>query len=101
MTNRYYCQLANEKDDQKYKAGRRIKMKDSQAATKLSHAIAKYPIPSPTLQIKVAADMDYSKVPVIVRFDQEMTIASGVSAPKILTTIANNGEQFKQLVGLV
>jgi ataxia telangiectasia mutated family protein len=50
------------------------------------------------MQIKLAADMDYSKVPVMIRFDSAMTIASGVSAPKVITAVANNGEKFKQLV---
>jgi serine-protein kinase ATM len=50
------------------------------------------------MQIDFAADMDYSKVPVMTRFESVMTIASGVSAPKILTAIASNGEKYKQLV---
>jgi ataxia telangiectasia mutated family protein len=99
QTNKYYCQLAAEKDEQKYKAGRKVSLRDSQAASKLNNAIFNYRIPSPTMQIKLAADMDYSKVPVMIRFDSAMTIASGVSAPKVITAVANNGEKFKQLVG--
>ncbi|KAG0649001.1 Telomere length regulation 1, partial [Hyphodiscus hymeniophilus] len=78
LTNRYYCQLANEKDDQKYKAGRKVSLKESPAASKLSNTIAKHPIPSPTMQIKLAADMDYSNVPVMIRFEPTISIASGV-----------------------
>ena len=101
VTNRYYCQLANEKDDQKYKAGRKVPLKESPAAIKLSNAIAKFPIPSPTLQIKIAADMDYSKVPMVVSFEPSISIASGVSAPKIMVTIASNGDKARQLVSYI
>jgi ataxia telangiectasia mutated family protein len=97
-TNKIYCQLATEKDDQKYKSGRKVPLKDSPAGNKLNSAIAKHSIPSPTMHIDLAADMDYSKVPLMTRFDPTMSIASGVSAPKIITAIANNGEKFKQLV---
>lgn len=98
LINKIYCQLAAEKDDQKYKSGRKVSLKDSPAATKLNSAIAKYGIPSPTMQIDLAADMDYSKVPVMLRLEPVMAIASGVSAPKVITAITNNGEKFKQLV---
>ena len=98
ITNRIYCQLAAEKDDQKYKSGKKVALKDSVAGSKLNSAIAKYPIPSPTMQIDLAADMDYSRVPVMTKFESVMAIASGVSAPKIITAITNNGEKYKQLV---
>ena len=98
ITNKIYCQLATEKDDQKYKSGRKISLKDSPAGTKLDASIAKCAIPPPTMQINLAADIDYSKVPIMVKFEPIMTIASGVSAPKVITAIANNGQRFKQLV---
>ena len=101
LANKYYCQLAAEKDESRYKAGRKVSMRESPAATKLSTAIAKYPIPPPTMQIRLAANMDYSKVPVMVKFEPSMSIATGVSAPKVITTIANNGEKFKQLVRII
>lgn len=99
LTSKYYCQLADDKDPQKYRSGRKVSLKDSPAATKLNSAIAKYSIPSPTMHIHVAADMDYSRVPMLVKFEPVMQIASGISAPKIITAIANNGGKFKQLVG--
>nr|XP_001401277.2 serine/threonine-protein kinase tel1 [Aspergillus niger CBS 513.88] len=36
-------------------------------------------------------------VPKLVRYNPEFTIASGVSAPKIVTAIASNGSRYKQL----
>ena len=97
-TNRGYCILAGEKDDERYKGGQRLKLKESQAGNRLSILISKYRIPPPTMQISLASDLDYSKVPLMVGFEAQMSIASGVSAPKIITAVANNGSKFKQLV---
>ena len=97
-TNRGYCSLAGEKDDQRYKGGQRLNLKESPAGTRLMGLILKYRIPPPTMRICLASDLDYSKVPLMVKFDAQMTIASGVSAPKILTAVANNGSKYKQLV---
>ena len=97
-TNKVYCQLAAEKDD-RYKANKRFSLKESPALRTLSSILPKHPIPSPTMQIALAADLDYSKVPVMTKLASEFSIASGVSAPKIITPLANNGAKFKQLVG--
>lgn len=96
-TNKVYCQLAAEKDD-RYKASRRFPLKESHALRTLGSILPKYPIPSPTMQISLAADLDYSKVPVMTRLASEFSIASGVSAPKVITPLASNGARFKQLV---
>lgn len=96
-TNKVYCQLAAEKDE-RYKSGKRVALKDSRVGALLSSMLSKYPIPPPTMQIKLAMDLDYSKVPMMVRFDPTMSIASGVSMPKVITAIADNGASYKQLV---
>ncbi|KAF7935754.1 hypothetical protein EAE99_002734 [Botrytis elliptica] len=93
-----YTQLAGEKDDQKYKTGKKLSMKDSPSGLRLNNILKKYPIPPPTIQINLRADKDYSKVPKMVKFESQMSIASGVSAPKIITAVADNGARFKQLV---
>jgi ataxia telangiectasia mutated family protein len=97
-TNRYYCGLAQEKDEQKYKAGRKISMKDSRAASTLNKALSTYRLPPPTMPLTLRADMDYSKLPVMTRLESQFSIASGVSAPKIITVVGNNGVRYKQLV---
>lgn len=97
-TNKAYCQLAGEKNDQKYKAGRKVSLKESPAGSRFNSILPKYPIPPPTMDITVSPDLDYSKVPVMVRLESSMSIASGVSAPKIITAIASNGARYKQLV---
>ncbi|KIN04968.1 hypothetical protein OIDMADRAFT_39415 [Oidiodendron maius Zn] len=76
-TNKVYCQLAAEKDE-RYKANKRFSLKESPALKTLSSILIKYPIPSPTMQIGLAADLDYSKIPVMTRLSSEFSIASGV-----------------------
>ncbi|KAI3399398.1 hypothetical protein diail_7125 [Diaporthe ilicicola] len=92
-----YHFLAKEKND-RYRSGARIKVQDSNYASTLSRCLAKHPIPPPTLEIELRADKNYSTVPVIERLEPTMSIASGVSAPKIITVVASNGERYKQLV---
>lgn len=97
-TNMYYCALAGEKDEQKYRTGRKISLKDSPAARSLHASFNKYHVPPPTMQIELSPDLDYSKVPYMVRLEPQIAIASGVSLPKIITAIGSNGAKFKQLV---
>lgn len=96
-SSKAYCVLAGEINS-RYKAGKRFQLNESSAAMALNAVVKKYPIPSPTRQIPLSASLDYSKVPKVIRLKTEFTIASGVSAPKIIVAIDENGEQFKQLV---
>ncbi|POS87789.1 hypothetical protein EPUL_001654, partial [Erysiphe pulchra] len=96
-SSKAYCILAGEKNN-RYKAGKKFQLNESSAALALNAVVKKFPIPSPTRQIPLSAILDYSKVPKIIRLKSEFTIASGVSAPKIIVAIDENGEQFKQLV---
>ena len=97
--NKLYSMLAGEKDDAKYRSGKKINIKDTQAGMRLNGHLNRYRVPSPTLHLPLASDLDYSKIPVMVKLEPTMTIASGVSAPKIITAIADTGQTFKQLVG--
>lgn len=81
-----------------YKGGQKIPIKESAAATTLASSLAKHRIPPPTMQIELSAARDYSNVPLVTKLEPTMTIASGVSAPKIITIIGSNGERFRQLV---
>lgn len=60
--------------------------------------IPSYRIPPPTMQIDVRGDCDYRNLPVLEKFHQEFSIASGISAPKILSCRASDGRDFKMLV---
>lgn len=57
-------------------------------------------IPPPTMQIDVRNDCDYQGLPVLEKFDPEFTIASGISAPKVLSCRASDGRNFKMLVSI-
>jgi ataxia telangiectasia mutated family protein len=97
-TNKYYCALAQEKDEQRYKAGRKISVNTSRAAQTLNKAMSTYGVPPPTMPLTLHADMDYSRLPIMTRLEPQFSIASGVSAPKIITVMASNGVKYKQLV---
>ncbi|KAL6797004.1 hypothetical protein J3E68DRAFT_321474 [Trichoderma sp. SZMC 28012] len=97
-TSKGYHGLALERDQAKYKSGAKVALKDSTAAKNLMNYLAKFRIPPPTMHIEVNANRDYSRVPLISRLEPTMTIASGVSAPKIITAIGTDGAKYKQLV---
>ena len=98
QTNRAYHALAMDRDPNKYKTGHKIAIKSSTHGQQLVNVFAKHEIPPPTMQIELRADRDYTKVPIIHKFEPNMSIASGVSAPKIITAVGSNGQRFKQLV---
>ncbi|KAJ4304114.1 Serine/threonine-protein kinase tel1 [Collariella sp. IMI 366227] len=98
QTSRAYHALAMDRDPNRYKAGQKMAIKNSSVGQNFLSILAKYPIPPPTMQITLSASQDYSDVPMIHKFEPEMSIASGVSAPKIITAIGTNGQKFKQLV---
>ncbi|KAI0526556.1 phosphatidylinositol 3 [Xylaria bambusicola] len=81
-----------------YKGGQKISIRESTAGMTLTSSLAKYRIPPPTMHIELSTSLDYSNVPLVTKLEPTMTIASGVSAPKIITIIGSNGGRFKQLV---
>ncbi|KAI2462909.1 hypothetical protein F4781DRAFT_418382 [Annulohypoxylon bovei var. microspora] len=97
-TNKAYHKLATERDADRYKAGQKIAVRESPAGSALSSTLAKWHIPPPTMQIELQVSRDYSQIPYISKVESSMSIASGVSAPKIITVVGSNGQQFKQLV---
>jgi ataxia telangiectasia mutated family protein len=97
-TNKCYCALAGERDEQKYKTGRKISLRESAALGRLQASFTKYQVPPPTMQIELSSSLDYSKVPYMARLEPYMSIASGVSLPKIITALGSNGAKYKQLV---
>ncbi|KJZ72868.1 Serine kinase TEL1 [Hirsutella minnesotensis 3608] len=97
-TSKYYHMLAIDRNPSKYKPGAKIQLKDSTAAQHLVSYLTKYRIPPPTMHIDISATKNYSGVPKIAKLEPTMTIASGVSAPKIITAVGSDGEKYKQLV---
>ncbi|KAM0436085.1 hypothetical protein ACHAPT_002977 [Fusarium lateritium] len=97
-TSKYYHALAMDRNPNKYKSGAKIALRDSTPGHNLVNCLAKYRIPPPTMHIELSATKDYSKVPIISKLEPNMTIASGVSAPKIITALGSDGVRYKQLV---
>ncbi|KAK2050689.1 phosphatidylinositol 3 [Colletotrichum somersetense] len=97
-TSAYYHRLAVDRDPAKFKAGQKIALRDVHSAQSLQNALIKYRIPPPTMQLEVSATKDYSDVPIIEKLEPQMSIASGVSAPKIITAIGSDGKKYRQLV---
>lgn len=92
-----FIKFANEKLEDKKQgkfpirslsSGQRMEAETLQVTTRL---------PPPTLKIGLRADCDYSTVPRIAKYDANFSIASGVSAPKIVTLVASDGKRYKQL----
>ncbi|KFA46746.1 hypothetical protein S40293_08118 [Stachybotrys chartarum IBT 40293] len=96
--SKYYHAFAMDRNTTKYKSGSKMALKDSSAGHNLASCLVKYRIPPPTMHIDISVTKDYSKVPTTSRLDPTMVIASGVSAPKIITALASNGLKYKQLV---
>lgn len=67
----------------------------------MASKIPKLNIPPPTMAIGLRSDRNYQNLPGITRFRTKMKIASGISAPKIITAIASDGRHFQQLVCLI
>ncbi|KAJ2903659.1 phosphatidylinositol 3 (ataxia telangiectasia mutated) [Zalerion maritima] len=97
-TNAYYHRLAAEQDKELYTSGRKVAMAKSTAGSQLMSALSKYQLPPCTIQLELSPTCDYSNAPVITKLEPTMSIASGISAPKIITAIGTDGKRYKQLV---
>ncbi|RAL14631.1 DNA-binding protein kinase TEL1 [Aspergillus homomorphus CBS 101889] len=92
-----YVRFAIDKPDDKLKSGAKVPLKKLATGQRLERDAADLKLPPPTMRIEIRLDCDYSDVPRLQRYQPEFTIASGVSAPKIVTAIASNGQRYKQL----
>jgi ataxia telangiectasia mutated family protein len=93
-----YVRFAVDRPDSKFKSGAKVPLKTLATGQRLGQDVITYKLPPPTMKIELRVDCDYSHVPTVAKFSPEFTIASGVSAPKIVTAVASNGERYKQLV---
>ena len=86
-------------DDQKIKPGSKLALRRLPTGQRLeSDALNTHQrIPPPTLRTPLRPDCDYSSIPMIARFAPEFSVASGISMPKIVTTIGTDGKKYKQL----
>lgn len=86
--------------DKDLKTGSKIFLRKLPSGQKLEQVMTEShtKIPPPTMKIALRPDRDYSKVPSFSKFDPEISIAGGVSAPKIATMIASDGSRHKMLL---
>jgi len=90
-----YRILAEEQLDDK-KQGKRA-LKTVPSAVPVARRVPDLRLPPVTLNIPVRPDGDYSKMPIVTGFGPTVSIMSGLSNPKVLTAIASNGQQYRQL----
>ena len=94
-----YVRFAAEKlDETKFKPKSKGLLRKLSTGQRLEQDVTNQKIPPPTMKIQLRADCDYSKIPLLVRFLPEFTVASGISVPKIVTAVASDGLMYKQLV---
>ena len=97
-TNINYVRFAADRIDDKLKSGAKVLLRKQVTGYRLEQDAATQKLPPPTMHIDIRANCDYSDVPKLARYQPEFTVASGVSAPKIVTAIATDGLKYKQLV---
>lgn len=97
-SNVSFVRFAMESLDQKQKAGSKALLRNSVAGKRLEQDGNRQEIPPPIMKIELRVDCDYSRVPRLVKYLPEYSVASGISAPKIVTAIASDGLRYKQLV---
>lgn len=94
-----YIKFAMEKvKDSQGKPGAKVALRKLVTGQRLEHDVPKENLPPPTMKVELRADCNYSRVPVVVRFQAEFTVASGISMPKVLTAVTSDGSRYKQLV---
>ncbi|KAG9588827.1 hypothetical protein KCU97_g8181, partial [Aureobasidium melanogenum] len=67
------------------------------AAKEMVNTVLPRKMPPATMSVELRPDCDYSSVPVVARYRDEIRIAGGLSAPKILVAIGTDGKEYKQL----
>lgn len=99
QSNEIYHHLAmfkSEKESTQH--GREISLDKYKESKALVHNVPKLNVPPATLQVEVRSNMNYTDLPTITRFKSTMSIANGLSAPKVITAVGTDGKLYKQLV---
>ncbi|KAL8689365.1 MAG: hypothetical protein Q9218_004951 [Villophora microphyllina] len=97
-TNILFSRFASERlEDSQIKPGSKVPLRKSVTGQRLEQDIGGQKIIPPTMKVELRADCDYSSVPRIAKFQQEFSVASGISMPKIVTAVATDGTKYKQL----
>ncbi|CAN9289399.1 unnamed protein product [Alternaria alternata] len=98
QSNEVYHHLAMFKGEKEStQQGRELPLERYKESRELVSKIPKLNVPPATLQIEVRPNMNYSDLPRIAGFKSTMTIANGLSAPKVITAKGTDGRPYKQL----
>lgn len=100
QSDEIYHHLAMFKNDSDQRQGKEINLDKYEESKRLVKRIPAMNVPPATLQIEVRPNCDYSDLPRITGFKPRMTIANGLSAPKVITALGSDGKPYKQLVRL-
>lgn len=100
-TNINYVRFAVDKPDEKLRSGSKVLLRKLVTGQRLEQDEVMQKLPPPTMKVELRVDCDYSGVPKLAHFQPEFTIASGVSAPKIVTAVGRDGQRYKQLVSAI
>jgi len=99
QSNEIYHHLAMFKGEKEStQQGRELPLDRYKESKDLVNKIPKLNVPPATLQIEVRSNMNYSDLPRIASFKPTMSIANGLSAPKVITAKGTDGRPYKQLV---
>ncbi|KAI8932149.1 hypothetical protein NX059_011032 [Plenodomus lindquistii] len=99
QSNEIYHNLASLKGEKEVaQMGRELPLDRYKESKELVNKIPKLNVPPATLQIEVRANSDYTNLPRIASFKPTMSIANGLSAPKVITARGTDGQPYKQLV---
>jgi ataxia telangiectasia mutated family protein len=99
QSNEIYHNLAMFKGEKEStQSGRELPLDRYKESKELASAVPKLQVPPATLQVEVRPNMDYNDLPRIARFRSTMSIANGLSAPKVITAVGTDGKYYKQLV---
>ncbi|KAI4954006.1 hypothetical protein J4E91_001715 [Alternaria rosae] len=98
QSNEVYHHLAMFKGEKEStQQGRELPLDRYKESRDLVNRVPKLNVPPATLQIEVRPNMNYSDLPKIAGFKSTMTIANGLSAPKVITAKGTDGKPYKQL----
>ncbi|KAF2011391.1 hypothetical protein BU24DRAFT_495581 [Aaosphaeria arxii CBS 175.79] len=96
-SNELYHALAMFKNEADNRQGREIALDKYPESKAIVRRIPVMMVPPATLQVEVRANCDYQDLPKIVGFKPRMSIANGLSAPKVISAIGSDGKSYKQL----
>lgn len=93
-----HAKLENQRNDKRPVKVKDFFVKDGARAPRFEKDLPRLNLPPPTMNIAVRNDCDYTTLPTLVKFESEINLASGLSAPKICRCQTSDGKRYKMLV---